>query len=82
MQKAFAEESSILDCFFIKQCIEKSGKFWYWLRSGCGCRLKSSSPLVEVGTIGGMSFVGIFLRDPNPYLHEFRKKPRKIPKYG
>ena len=23
--------------------------------------------------------VGVFLRDPNSYLREFRKKPRKIP---
>ena len=29
--------------------------------------------------ISGMPSVGVFLRDPNPYLHEFRSKPRKTP---
>ena len=29
-------------------------------------------------TIDGMSSVGIFLRDPSPYLREFRRKPLKI----
>ena len=27
----------------------------------------------------GMSSVGVFLRDPSPYLREFRRKPRKTP---
>ena len=27
--------------------------------------------------IGGMPSVGVFLRDPSPYLHEFRKKTYK-----
>ena len=27
--------------------------------------------------IGGMPSVGVFLRDPSPYLREFRRKPQK-----
>ena len=42
-----------------------------------GCRCKSNCPLVGPGTISGMSFVGVFLRDPNLYLCEFRRKPWK-----
>ena len=38
---------------------------------------KSNCPLVGPGTIGGMPSVEIYLRDPNPYLREFRRKPRK-----
>ena len=29
--------------------------------------------------IGGMPSVRFFLRDPSPYLPEFRRKPRKTP---
>ena len=28
------------------------------------------------GPIGGVPSVGVFLRDPSPYLREFRRKPR------
>ena len=27
------------------------------------------------GPIGGVPSVGVFLRDPSPYLREFRRKP-------
>ena len=27
------------------------------------------------GPIGGLPFVGVFLRDPSPHLREFRRKP-------
>ena len=40
-----------------------------------GCRLKSNCPLVGPETIGGMTSVGVFLRDPNPYFREFFRKP-------
>ena len=47
------------------------------------CRLvvgfKANCPLVGPVSIGGMPSVGIFLRDPSPYLSEFRRKPRKTP---
>ena len=29
--------------------------------------------------LGGMPSVGVFLRDPSPYLREFRRKSRKTP---
>ena len=29
--------------------------------------------------MGGMPSVGVFLRDPSPYLRELRRKPRKTP---
>ena len=35
---------------------------------------KSNCPRVGLGTIGGMSSVGIFLRDPNLYLLRWLKK--------
>ena len=44
-----------------------------------GCRFESNCPLVEPGSIGGMPFVEVFLRDPSPHLSEFRRKPRKTP---
>ena len=42
-----------------------------------GCRFKAKSSLVGLGTIGGMSSIGAFLKDPNPYLSEFRKKKNR-----
>ena len=48
-------------------------------KAGCDCRFESNCPLVEPGTTGGMPSVGVFLRDPNLYLCEFRRKPRKTP---
>ena len=44
-----------------------------------GWRFKSNCPLVAPARIGGMPSVGVFLRDANPYLREFRRKPRKTP---
>ena len=29
--------------------------------------------------IGGLPSMGVFLRDPSPYLRKFRRKPRKTP---
>ena len=42
-----------------------------------GCRVKANFPLVGPEPIEEVSFVGVFLRDPSPYLREFRRKPRK-----
>ena len=42
-----------------------------------GCRLKSIFPLMGPGTIGCRPCMGAFLRDPSPYLREFKKKTRK-----
>ena len=47
---------------------------------GCGCRFKSNCPIVGPMTRGGMpSRGGVFPRDPNPYLREFRSEPQKTP---
>ena len=46
-----------------------------WLVLG----FESNCPLVGPGTIGGVLSVGVFLRDPSPYLGEFRRKPLKTP---
>ena len=43
-----------------------------------GCRFESNCPLVGPGTIDGMPSVGVFLRDPSPYLREFRKNHGKL----
>ena len=48
---------------------------------GCGCRFKSNCPLVGPETINRMSSIVLFLRGPNAYLSEFRRKPRETP-YG
>ena len=40
---------------------------------------KGNWPLMKPGPIGGMPSVGDFLRDPSPYLSEFRRKARKTP---
>ena len=47
--------------------------------------LRNTNPYLRdegPGTIGGMVSMGegVFLRDPYPYLHEFRRKSRKTPK--
>ena len=42
------------------------------------CLKKGPRPRQE-RTEGGMPSVGILLRDPSPYLREFRRKPRKTP---
>ena len=41
-----------------------------------GCRLKANCPLMRSGPIGGVSSMGIFQRDPSPYLYEFWKKKK------
>ena len=44
-----------------------------------GCRFKANSPLVGPGPIGSVPSAGVFLKDPSPNLHEFRRMPRKTP---
>ena len=34
----------------------------------------ANCPLVGPGTLGGMPFVGVSLKDPSPHLREFRRK--------
>ena len=46
-----------------------------WLVVG----FKAKYPPEGPGPIGGMPSVRVFLRDPRPYLRDFRRKPRKIP---
>ena len=36
------------------------------------------SPIVTQGIIGGMPSAGVFLRDPNPDLREFRENHEKL----
>ena len=44
-----------------------------------GYRIKANSLLVGPGPVGGMPSLGVFLRDPNPYLREIWRKTRKTP---
>ena len=44
-----------------------------------GCRIEANYPLMGLGPTGGMPSVGFFLRDPIPYLRQFRRKPWKNP---
>ena len=39
-----------------------------------GCRVKDNCPLMGPGSVRGMLYVRIFLRDPSPYLRKFRRK--------
>ena len=41
--------------------------------------IKSNYPLMIPGPTVGMSSMAIFLKNPSPYLREFRRKPRKNP---
>ena len=57
---------------FIKmQIIEKN-----IMRKSVGCRLKANYQLMGPGPIGGVPSVGVFLRNPSPYLLEFLRKPQ------
>ena len=44
----------------------------------CFTRLKANCPLVGPWTEGGVPSVGVFLKDPRPYLRKFRRKSQKI----
>ena len=41
------------------------------------CRIKASCLHVGPGLVGKVPFVGVSLRDTNPYSCDFRRKPRK-----
>ena len=45
-----------------------------------GCRFESNSLLVGPGPVEGVPSVGVFLRDPSPYLRKFWRRPQKTPK--
>ena len=40
---------------------------------------QSNSPLPRPGHVIGLPNMGIFLRDPRPYLRKFQKKTRETP---
>ena len=42
-------------------------KLFGWLKANC--------PLMEPGPIGGVPSVGVFLRNPSPYLRELWRNP-------
>ena len=48
---------------------------------GLGCWIEANFPLMGLGSVGGVSAMGVFLRDESPYLREFRKEQRKT-RYG
>ena len=51
-----------------------------WFDLGWVADFEANYPLVGPRHIGGVPSMGVFLRDPSPYLREFRrKKPRKTP---
>ena len=51
-----------------------------WIK-WCGGGVGAKADCLKKGPrpIGGMPSVRVFLRDPSPYLREFRRKSRKIP---
>ena len=46
---------------------------------GGGGSFKANCSLVGPGPTGGVPSMGLFLRNPSPYLREFLRKPRKTP---
>ena len=46
---------------------------------GWDVELKANYLLVGPDPLGIMPSVGVFLRDPSPYLREFQSKPHKTP---
>ena len=48
-------------------CVDKDGVF----KVGLGHRIKANCLLMGPGPVGGVPSVGVFLRDPSPYLREF-----------
>ena len=46
---------------------------------GLDCEIKANCIHVGPGPARRVLSVGVILRDPNPYLHEFHWKPRKSP---
>ena len=44
-----------------------------------GCRVYGRMSHEGPKPMGWMPSVEVFLRDPSPYLREFRRKPRKTP---
>ena len=67
----------ILSC--PKEAVHSLNKSFSYFRGlvVVGCRFESNCPLVGPGTIGGVSSEAVFLKDPSPYLSEFRRKPQK-----
>ena len=53
----------------------RSGDFEGWVVVGVKADCLRDGPR----PICGVPSVGVFLRDPSPYLSEFRRKPRKSP---
>ena len=43
-----------------------------------GCSVKANCPLVGPGPVGEVSSVGVFLRDPSPYVREFRRNHQTV----
>ena len=60
----------------MKQVYGKGGKYSP-VRVELGCRFKANYPLVGPWPTVVVPSKEIFLRNPNPYLSEFRRKPRK-----
>ena len=58
-------------CFFHKHHILRG----FVVVVGFKARLSHQGPR----PIGGVPSLGVFLKDPSPYLREFRRKPRKTP---
>ena len=56
------------------------GKFADKCASMLDCRIKANCLLVGLGPVGRMSSMGVFLRDPSLYLHEFWRKWQKTSK--
>ena len=41
------------------------------------CKVKANCSFMGAGPVGEVPSVEVFLRDPSPYVREFRRKPRK-----
>ena len=50
--------------------------------AGLGYRFKANCPLMGSGPVGGVPSVGVFIRDPNPYLRVSEKTTGKSERLG
>ena len=65
--KRFNTSENIL-CLYMNISTNKTLNKQQVERVGLGCRFQTNCPLVGPGPIGGVPSVGVFLRDPSPYL--------------
>ena len=76
-RRRFVRPETIVASFLhiiILSCLKKVT----YVNPFCTNFMDMKSPFAGPGTIGGTSSVGLFLKDPNPYLASFGENQRKL----